>query len=67
MRAGDLRVVQMLSGISYRGMPALVLSVEDDIGQMPHHRMVKLLIRGELHIVSLRWLEVNSDDINEAR
>lgn len=67
MRAGDLRVVQMLSGISYRGMPVLVLSVEDDIGQMPHHRMVKLLIRGELHIVSFRWLEVNSDDINEAR
>ena len=67
MRAGDLRVVQMLSGISYRGMPALVLSVEDDIGQMPLHRMVKLLIRGELHIVSFRWLEVNSDDINEAR
>ena len=57
----------MLSGISYRGMPALVLSVEDDIGQMSHPRMVKILIRGELHIVSFRWLEVNSDDINEAR
>lgn len=55
----------MLTGISYRGMPALVLSVEDDTGQMPHYRMVNLLIQGKTHTVSLRWLEVNSEDINE--
>lgn len=46
-------------------MPALVLSVEDDTGQMPHHRMVKLLVQGKTHAVSIQWLELNSEDINE--
>ena len=49
------------------GRTALVLSVEDDTGQMPHYRMVKLLICGEIQAFSLRWLELNSDDIREAR
>lgn len=64
MRAGNLRVIRGSS--TKKGKVVLVLSVEDEVGQLPWRR-VEVLEGGEVLFVPLHWLEMNSDDINEAR